>query len=114
MDGFTVDSVYEAYEAALIKWAGTYNGYERLAHTPEGLDAVLTPLTEAYRTTGSVPEWAGVDLLRGWAFYCYRAHRWSGHGPLLEEFPEMALIVEAIRNHPGAKARDMAPAPPRQ
>jgi len=114
MDGPKFDPVDEAYEAALIKWASKYNGYERLAHAPEGLEAVLTPLMQEYSTTERIPDWAGVDLLRGWAFYCYRAHRWSGHGFLLEDYPEMALIVEAIRNHPGAKARDMPPPPPHQ
>lgn len=55
-----------AYEKRIIKWAHSYNGYARLAGTgaPLYLRDVLMPVLESYRDTGTLPEWAGVDLLR--------------------------------------------------
>lgn len=88
-------------------WAHGYNGYTRLAGGPEQLGAVIAPLREAYRATGEIPEWAGVDLLRGWAFLLVRAHRHGGGWrPLPEEFPEIVAIAEAVDRHPAATDDD--------
>lgn len=100
----------ESHEYALIKWAHKCNGYERLAHTPENLWDVLQPLRDAFERDGSIPDWAGVDLLRGWAFYIVRAHRHGGgYSPLREEYPEFEAIVTAISRHPACRARDRPP-----
>jgi hypothetical protein len=96
------------YEYALIEWAHKYQAYERLAQTPELLWHLLQPLREAFERDGSIPDWAGVDLLRGWAFYLARAHR-HGYDPLCEEYPEFEAIVAAINGHPACRASDRAP-----
>jgi hypothetical protein len=61
-----------------IQFAHEYNGYDRLAGGPEHLEILLKPAWEAYELTGQVPEWCGVDLLRGWLFYLSRADRHGG------------------------------------
>ncbi|MDR7288630.1 MULTISPECIES: protein-tyrosine phosphatase family protein [Mycolicibacterium] len=94
----------------LIEWAHEYNGYQRLAGNPSRLADVLRPVMDEFRSTRVIPEWAGVDLLRGWAFWCVRAHRHGGaYGPIEEEFPEFTAIVEALRHHPGATDDDRPP-----
>ena len=91
---------------ALIDWAHRYNGYERL-----GSDrvAVLRPLQDEIEASGRIPEWAGVDLLRGLAFWRVRVA--SNH-----EAPEDALddevflaVVDALRSHPHARTGDRPP-----
>ena len=100
------------YEMRLIKWAQKYNGYARLASEPEHLWDVVRPMYEVFRADGRIPEWAGVDLLRGWAFYLVRAHRFSGSwAPIEEVSPEFTAIMEAIRLHPGARKSDLPPMP---
>ena len=69
-----------ANEQALIDWAHEYNGYQRIASSPGALEVVVESVAREFRQTGRIPEWAGVDLLRGWAFYIVRAHRFSGGG----------------------------------
>jgi hypothetical protein len=73
------------YEMRLIKRAQRDNGYARLAREPEHLWDVVRPMYEVFRADGCIPEWAGVDLLRGWAFYLVRAHRFSGSWAPIEE-----------------------------
>jgi hypothetical protein len=100
-------------EYKLIKWAHDYNGYARLARDPENLWRILQPVREEFERSGKIAEWAGVDLLRGWAFYLVRAHRHGGHRPLHEEYPEFVFIVDAINRHPDARAADRSPQPQR-
>ena len=63
-------------EQALIDWAHSYNGYERIADSPERLTAVIRPMADEYDRTGVIPEWAGVDLpsvgRRVFRICCYR------------------------------------------
>lgn len=100
----------DQYESRLFEWAHKYNGFARLARSPENLAGVLGPLLREFECTGRIPDWAGVDLLRGWAFHLARSYRFLGHPyPLLDEYPEFATIVEAIENHPDAKVRDRPP-----
>jgi len=54
---------------AQLRWALRYNGLERLASGPERLEGLLRSARESFAAAGSVPEWCGVDLLRGWAFW---------------------------------------------
>lgn len=102
------------FEDQLIKWALTYDAYKRLAAgewEPWGaLGALLTPLMRSFHEDGVVPNWAGVDLLRGWAFLLVRRNRHED-GYLLGEHPEMYAIVDAIRNHPAARDSDLPPKP---
>lgn len=104
------DEAYEEYERAMIKWAQSYNGYERIADDSGRLNAIYRPLAEEIASRGDLPDGLGVDLLRGWAFYLARAHRWSGGSrTLIEHVPEIELVAEAIRRHPAAEPRDMPP-----
>ncbi|MEX7468578.1 hypothetical protein AB4Z39_02590 [Mycobacterium adipatum] len=97
-------------EQGLIDWAHSYNGYERIAGSPEHLSAVIRPMAEEYERSGAIPEWAGVDLLRGWAFYLVRAYRFRESGrPLAEEFPEFVAITSAINSHPASASQDRPP-----
>ena len=99
-------------DSALVTWAHEYNGYNRIAGDPAVLATVLQPLRDEFQRTRTIPEWAGVDLLRAWAFWCTRAHRHSGgYRTFTEEFPEVLVIVEALRRHPGATADDRPRAP---
>ena len=94
----------------MIDWAQSYQGYERIAADSEHLQAVFGPIMDETERLGDVPEWVGVDLLRGWAFYVARAHRWSGGSVLIfEQFPVFELIAEAVRHHPAAEPGDMPP-----
>ncbi len=90
-------------------WAHRYNGYARLAGGPQQLGAVVEPLRAEFESTGGIPDWAGVDLLRGWAFLLVRAHRHGGYGPLIEEFPQIVAIADAVARHPGATEDDRPP-----
>ena len=75
--------------------------------TRAALGAVLTPLQDEFQRTRTIPAWAGVDLLRAWAFWCTRAHYHSGgYRSLTQERPEVLAIVEALRRHSGATAGD--------
>lgn len=96
-------------EQSLVEWAHEYNGYERLARDPSLLGDLMRTLQDEYRRTSEIPEWAGVDLLRGWAFFCVREHRFSGYGPLSEEYPEFYAIVDALHRHPAATEAERPP-----
>lgn len=102
----------EDYEQALIKWAQGYNGYERIAESNELQTQLVWSLEEHLCRTGEIPEGLGVDMLRGWAFFVVRGHRWSGHGPLLDDCPGLEAVVEAVRRHPAATVRDLPPPRP--
>lgn len=95
--------------AALLRWAHRYNGDKRLGASPSGLNKVLSPLVEEIATSGKIPEWAGVDLLRGLAFWRVRV---AAH----HEAPEYALddelflaVVDALHRHPDARPPDRPP-----
>ena len=89
-----------------VEWALAYNAYERLAADPEDLERLLSPARDDFHSTGSVPEWCGVDLLRGWAFYLVRADHFAGGGTLGEEWQ---AVLSAVREHPAARRRDRPP-----
>ena len=90
-----------------VVWAHQYDGYGRLARTPERLSKLLKPARNSYRAHARVPDWCGVDFLRGWAFYLVRADRHPGGGTLDDELCD---VLEALRRHPAAKPDDRPPA----
>ncbi|WP_239252995.1 MULTISPECIES: hypothetical protein [Mycobacterium] len=94
---------------ALIAWARRYDGYKRLGGSPSALVKVLDPLVEEIAASGKIPEWAGVDLLRGLAF-------WRVRVAANREAPEYALdddlflaTVDAVHKHPNARPADRPP-----
>ncbi|HMS74960.1 hypothetical protein [Gordonia sp. (in: high G+C Gram-positive bacteria)] len=97
------------YDQRLSEWARTYNGYERLAGGPSGLATLIEPLEREFEQSRRIPEWAGVELLRGWAFWLVRSHHHSGYAPLSEEYPQILAIAETINRHPGCRDTDRAP-----
>lgn len=94
---------------ALIDWALRYNAYKRLGAGPSELVAVLRPLTDEIEASGTIPKWAGVDLLRGLAFWLVRmaAHHEAPEYALEDE--TFWLVVNALRDHPAARYRDRPP-----
>ncbi len=101
-------SSFQRIMYAQIEWAHTYDAYARLAGSPQALATLLEPAWREYHQTGRVPDWCGVDLLRGWAFYITRAdHHGGGYG--LEEggsmVPEWTAVLERIASHEATKAR---------
>jgi len=93
--------------SADVEWAHEYDGYSRLASTPEQLEKLLRSARNSYRTHGRVPSWCGVDLLRGWAFLLVRADHHSGGGTLDGEW---LTVLDALRHHPHARHEDRPPA----
>lgn len=95
-----------------VHWAHVYNGYERLARSPEALLRLLEPARDEWVRTGCIPEWCGVDFLRGWAFYTTRADRHGGGyglepgGSLLAEWN---AVLAALATHPAANGGDVPP-----
>jgi len=97
------------YEQQLVIWAHTYKAYERFASTPHHIEACLAPVLQEWERNRRVPEWAGVDLLRAWAFCCVRSHHFDDWEPLLVAYPQVGAIADAIRNHPSARKDDIPP-----
>lgn len=91
---------------AELQWALNYDGYARVAHSPESLCEVLRPAMTEHAATKRIPEWCGVDFLRAWAFYRQREYHHDGLSPIAEDFTD---VLEAIRRHPAAKKRDLPP-----
>lgn len=89
-----------------IKWAASYNAYERLAANSNALENFLQPAWDEYKRTGQVPVWCGVDLLRGWAFCLYRSDYFMGGGSLGREWDD---VLDALRSHPAATDADIPP-----
>ncbi len=93
---------------AQIEWALTYDGYRRLASSPEKLEKVLRSARNSYVSRSAVPDWCGVDFLRGWAFYLVRADYQRRGGTLSEEW---RAVLHALRVHPNASEGDRPPRP---
>jgi hypothetical protein len=91
---------------AQIEWAHTYDGYRRLASSPEKLEKLLHSARNSFASRGRVPAWCGVDFLRGWAFYLVRADRHMGGGSLTVEWD---AVFAAIVRHPDATTADRPP-----
>lgn len=117
MDGHFVEELCHAaamtrsdedYEHALIDWAQSYNCYERIGDS-DRLQTIYGPIMDETDRLGRIPEWMGVDLLRGWASYLARVNRWTGRQSIFDEFPVFGLIVEAVRHHHAVEPRDVPP-----
>lgn len=96
----------ERFRAEDYDWALTYNAYERLAGSPGQLGELLASARDWYESSGQVPDWCGVDLLRGWAFYLARADYFAGGGSLDREWSD---VLQALRQHPAAEPSDVPP-----
>jgi uracil-DNA glycosylase len=92
--------------SAQVRWAHGYDGYRRLASGPEALADVLGGARDAYLGQGRVPQWCGVDLLRGWAFYLAREDRHRGGDTLGDEW---TAVLDRLRIHEDATGADRPP-----
>lgn len=92
---------------AQIEWAQRYSGYERLARSPEALLDVIHAGRDSFRRDGSVPDWCGVDFLRGWAFYIVREHRHAGGWSVPGS--EFDAVLAAVARHPAARPDEVPP-----
>jgi uracil-DNA glycosylase len=96
----------DAATQAEVRWALSYDGYRRLASTPEKLEKVLRSARNSFASRRAVPDWCGVDFLRGWAFYLVRADRHAGGGTLSTEW---GAVLDALNVHPHAHVGDRPP-----
>lgn len=98
-----------------IEWAHRYDGYARLGASPEDLLRLIAPLRAELEAGRRVPEWAGVDLLRGWAFYVAREDRHAGgyglSNPDSAASAEWTAILTRLAEHPAAMPADRPPVP---
>jgi hypothetical protein len=79
----------------LLDFALSYDGYQRLGADPAVLRRIVEPLLQELETGETVPEWAGLDLLRGTLFFVQRqTHHWGDVPP--EQERHMRLLVAAI------------------
>ena len=81
----------------ILEFAETYDGYRRIAASPESLSAFYEPIRVEWDRSGVLPDWMGIDLLRGFLFLMYREDRFlesSRHEGGEEPFRQ---VVEAIR-----------------
>ena len=84
-----------SFEEAL-EFAATYNAYNQIAAEPETLSAMYEPIRRAWQQSSEVPEWMGVDLLRGLLFLMFREdHFGNGDDSTLRQ---MHQVIEAIRS----------------
>jgi len=79
-----------------LEFAATYNAYNQIAAEPETLSAMYEPIRRAWKQSTEVPEWMGVDLLRGLLFLMYREDRF-GYGDD-STLRQMHQVIEAIRS----------------
>lgn len=103
---------FEGLMSEQIAWAYGYDGYARLARSPEDLARILEPAWREYREAKRVPDWCGVDLLRAWAFYLVRADRYGGDDGLMEGgsmIDEWKAVLERIAKHESSRAADIPP-----
>ena len=77
----------------ILRFALTYNGYRRLARDPNLLHGVIRPVLDAVDSRRGVPEWAGLDLLRGTLFHLQRSTHHVGHVSPDEEIQMRALAA---------------------
>ncbi|SVD94234.1 uncharacterized protein METZ01_LOCUS447088 [marine metagenome] len=82
--------------ADALEFAATYNAYNQIAAEPETLSAMYHPIREAWNKSARVPEWMGVDLLRGLLFLMYREDHFGYADD--STLRQMHQVIEAIRS----------------
>ncbi|MGN6242142.1 MAG: uracil-DNA glycosylase family protein [Motilibacteraceae bacterium] len=94
-----------------IRWADRYDGYRRLADGPESLQMLLDPARQEYRGCDRVPDWCGVDLLRGWSFLLARAAAFEDflRSNNSSRWPEFEAVLRRLAEHPDATPADVPP-----
>ena len=80
----------------LIRFAASYNAYERFCSDPNQLEEFFSPTQRKYRETGQVSEALGVDFLRAWLFLLFRQDYWSSPDEYGRADDLLRLIVARI------------------
>jgi hypothetical protein len=100
-----------------LAWVRFYDGYRRLADSPERLGGLLVEARREFASSGAIPSWCGVDFLKGWAFYVARedSHATGGYSisdPDSETYAEWHAVLAALAAHSAAELEDRPPMPP--
>ena len=90
--------------ADLAQWALAYDPYERLCRRPDLLHTVLSPLETTYGFNGTIPDWAGVDLLRAWAHVIASEAEASS-----VVRAKLNAVAAAIDGHPSTQSFERSP-----
>jgi hypothetical protein len=80
----------------LIKFAASYNAYERFCSEPNRLEEFFASTAREYRETGEISDALGVDFLRAWLFLLFRQDYWSSPGGYGRDDELWRLIVARI------------------
>lgn len=82
----------------IAQFALSYDGYGRIAAEAERILHLLRPVLEQVKRDGTVPPWAGLDVMRGALFYLQReAHFTEVSEPVNER--EMRSLAREIALH---------------
>ena len=80
-----------------LEFAATYNAYNQIASEPETLSAMYEPIRRVWKQSSEVPEWMGVDLLRGLLFLMFVEDHFGVPEPN-STLRQMHQVIEAIRS----------------
>jgi len=80
----------------LIRFAASYNAYERFCSDPNQLEEFFGPILRKYRENGQVCDALGVDFLRAWLFLLFRQDYWSSPDDYGRDDALWRLIVARI------------------
>lgn len=97
----------EASNAALHKFAHTYNVFNRMFSDLDGLQLIFAPHVEQFARTNQIRQDLGVDFLRAFLFVIARADQFVNG--FFDEHEELArVLVEAIRLRAGFRVPDLS------
>jgi hypothetical protein len=80
----------------LIRFAASYNAYERFCSEPNRLEEFFASTAREYRETGEISDALGVDFLRAWLFLLFRQDYWSSPDEYGRDDELWRLIVARI------------------
>ena len=83
---------------AIANFALSYDGYGRLGHDAQRVLQIVRPVVRQVQKDGTVPSWAGLDVLRGALFYLQREAHWTEYQSPINE-REMRAVTRQIALH---------------
>jgi O-acetyl-ADP-ribose deacetylase (regulator of RNase III) len=89
-----------------VEWALSYDPYARLCRRPDVLRDIVNPLEAVYLVSGTIPQWAGVDLLRGWAHLLAEEAVSSSDA---QAYERLNAVIAAIDGHPATRPFEHSP-----
>jgi len=85
---------------AITQFALSYDGYGRLGRDAQRVLQLVRPVVSQVKKDGSVPLWAGLDVLRGALFYLQREAHWTEYTEPVNE-REMRAVTRQVVLHVG-------------